>query len=99
MYDPIAQDLAEQILESIDADSVDQADIAALVGETLGDICKDIFSILELRNVELYAGDAFSSTIGEGIIMDDDEPTEESISAEMADDDFDDMFFELDSEE
>lgn len=98
MIDPIAQDLAEQILESIDVDSVDQADIAALVGETLGDICKDIFSILELRNVELYAGDAFSTAIGEGLIMEDDHPDLEREPSEL-DDDFDDMFFELDSEE
>ena len=97
MINPIAQDLAEQILESIDADRVDQAGIAALVGETLGDICKDIFTILELRNVELYADEAFSAVV-DGPLLPDEDRSDEDAPSDF-DDDIDDMFLELDSEE
>lgn len=97
MVDPIAQDLAEQILESVDVDSIDQADLAALVGETLGSICKDIFTILELHNVELYADEAFSTIVDGSLIPEEDRPRDD-VSPDF-DDDIDDMFFELDSEE
>lgn len=87
-------EIVEQILDSIiENNQTDRIEIASFVGKTLGNICKEVFSSLGIHNMETYAGDAFSLTVGEGSFFEEEVLDKEELSLEI-DNDIDDMFFE-----